>query len=590
MLQDLDKHLDREIIERYRAWLNEPCFDDATRAELLALDDVKEIEDRFYCDLEFGTGGMRGRLGAGTNRMNIHIIRRLTRALADAICDEGRAAMQRGVVISYDSRLYSPEFAMAAALVLAAAGVRAWLFDSLRPTPVLSFAVREKQAIAGIMITASHNPKEYNGYKVYWEDGGQLPPEQADKIVARMAARAGWDVPTMTEEEATASGLLTFIGSEIDDAYVRCVQQQMLNAELSAERGGSLNIVYTPLHGTGRVLVERILREDGFDSLHMVDAQAMPDAAFSTVAVPNPEDDGAWRLAEDLAADIEAAGTAVDLLLATDPDADRLGVCCRRAAGGWQRLTGNQVGVLLAYYIINRQKEQGTLPDDAIVIKSVVSTALANKVVTSMGVAVKDVPVGFKFIGEQIKEMETGSGTFLFGFEESLGYLKGTYARDKDAVLAAALVAEAALYYKETQGQSLLDVLEGIYRQFGCFLDTQIACTLGGIDGRAQITEIMRILRADDRQEIGGLAIAGREFYDRAEVIRGGELLPLDFPRTDMLGLTFTDDSFVKVRPSGTEPKIRFYFCIAGRDMAAAEANLQAVQHDFFAPISEYVK
>ena len=589
MLQDLDKKLDKNIVARYQAWLNDPCFDEASKDELRVLDDVKEIEDRFYCDLEFGTGGMRGKLGAGTNRMNVYIIRRLTRALADAICDAGAAAMQRGVVISYDSRRFSAEFAREAALVLAAAGVRAWLFDALRPTPVLSFAVREQNAIAGIMITASHNPKEYNGYKVYWEDGGQLPPEQADKIVARMEARGSWDIATLSEDEALARGLLTIIGSEIDDAYTRQVHQQMLNAELSAAHGDSLNIVYTPLHGTGRVPVERILRENGFGSLYEVAAQAMPDTEFATVAVPNPEDRGAWRLAEELAAEIEAGGRQVDLLLATDPDADRLGVCCRKSGGGWQLMTGNQIGVLLAYYIINRQRELGTLPADAVVIKSVVSTALANKVVSGLGVAVRDVPVGFKFIGEQIKEMENGAGSFLFGFEESLGYLKGTYARDKDAVLAAALVAEAALYYKEA-GQSLIDVLEGIYREYGCYLDTQVACTLGGIDGRAQIAEIMRILRADERQEIGGLAVSSREFYDRGEISCCGDLQPLDFPRTDMLGLTFIDGSFIKVRPSGTEPKIRFYFCIAGGDMAAAEANLRAVQREFFAPIGEFLE
>ena len=585
MLQNLDE----KTIERYRLWSSDTCFDEQTRAELAALNDAKEIEDRFYCDLEFGTGGMRGQLGAGTNRMNVYIIRRLTRALADAICGEGAAAMRRGVVISYDSRRFSAEFAREAALVLAAAGVRAWLFDALRPTPVLSFAVREKNAIAGIMITASHNPKEYNGYKVYWEDGGQLPPEQADKIVGRMAALDSWDIPTMSENEAVAQGLLTVIGGEIDDAYTGQVRRQMLNGELTAAKGDRLNIVYTPLHGTGRVPVERILRENGFGSLYEVAAQAMPDADFSTVAVPNPEDRGAWRLAEELAAEIEADGRQVDLLLATDPDADRLGVCCRKSGGGWQLMSGNQIGVLLAHYIIMRQREQGTLADDAVVIKSVVSTALADKVVKGLGVAVKNVPVGFKFIGEQIKEMENGGGTFLFGFEESLGYLKGTYARDKDAVLAAALVAEAALYYKEA-GRSLIDVLEGIYREYGCYLDTQVAWALGGIDGRARIVEIMRWLRADDRQEIGGLAVSSREFYDRGEMSCGGSLQPLDFPRTDMLGLTFADGSFVKVRPSGTEPKIRFYFCIAGRDMAEAEGNLRAVQREFFAPIGEFLE
>lgn len=588
---ELQEKLDPGVLARYREWLESPCFDDGVKAELVALaeaGDCKEIEDRFYCDLEFGTGGMRGRLGAGTNRMNVYIIRRLTAALGAAVCEAGVEAKRRGVVISYDSRRFSERFAKEAALTLAAAGVKAWLFDALRPTPVLSFAVREKGAIAGIMITASHNPKEYNGYKVYWEDGGQLPPEQADKIVVRMEAQNGWEVPLADEAEAVQNGLLEMIGAEIDAAYELRVKEQMLNPELTAAKGAGLDIVYTPLHGTGRVLVERILAANGFVNVHEVVAQAEPDSEFSTVAVPNPEDDGAWQLAIGLAEDIEKGGRTVDLLLATDPDADRLGVCCRRSDGGWQRLSGNQAGVLLAYYIINSEREQGILPADGVVIKSVVSTALADQVVKGLGVKLKNVPVGFKFIGEQIKEMETGSGTFIFGFEESLGYLKGTYARDKDAVLAAALVAEAALYYRE-RGKRLTDVLEEIYSEYGCYLDAQVACTLGGIDGRAEIAEIMRILRADERQEIGGMVVASREFYERGEQKVGGEVLPFDFPHADMLGLTFSDGSFIKVRPSGTEPKIRFYFCIAGRDMAVAEANMQLVRREFLQPVERFI-
>ena len=363
---------------------------------------------------------------------------------------------------------------------------------------------------------------------------------------------------------------------------------------MTAARGANLNLVYTPLHGTGTKLVERILRENGFSSLHMVTEQAEPDTEFHTVAVPNPEEADAWRLAEKLAAKIESAGQGhVDLLLATDPDADRLGVCCRRADGAYQRLTGNQVGVLLAYYIIKQAKDLGNLPIDGMVIKSIVSTALANKVVTGLGVTIKDVPVGFKYIGEQIKLMEeSGHGNFLLGFEESLGYLKGTYARDKDAVLAAALVAEAALYYRELLNMSLLDVLQTIYDKFGYFLDTQVACTLSGIDGREQITEIMRILRADERPEIGGLPVMRREYFDRAEVWEQADnaLKPLDFPQVDMLGFVFADGGFIRVRPSGTEPKIRFYFCIAGENEADAQARVQTIKQDFFQPVSQYIK
>ena len=444
------------------------------------------------------------------------------------------------------------------------------------------------------MVTASHNPKEYNGYKVYWEDGAQLPPEQADVIIAKMQQRNTWQIAVADKEQALNQGLLEIMGPELDDADGAKVHEQMLNHQMTAARGANLNLVYTPLHGTGTKLVERILRENGFSSLHMVTEQAEPDTEFHTVAVPNPEEADAWRLAEKLAAKIESAGQGhVDLLLATDPDADRLGVCCRRADGAYQRLTGNQVGVLLAYYIIKQAKDLGNLPIDGMVIKSIVSTALANKVVTGLGVTIKDVPVGFKYIGEQIKLMEeSGHGNFLLGFEESLGYLKGTYARDKDAVLAAALVAEAALYYRELLNMSLLDVLQTIYDKFGYFLDTLVACTLSGIDGREQITEIMRILRADERPEIGGLPVMRREYFDRAEVWEQADnaLKPLDFPQVDMLGFVFADGGFIRVRPSGTEPKIRFYFCIAGENEADAQARVQNIKQDFFQPVSQYIK
>lgn len=584
--------LKRSILQRYREWCEAEWCDEATKAELLALSDEKEIEDRFYCDLEFGTGGMRGQLGAGTNRMNVYLIRRLTQGFADLITEQGEAAKARGVAISYDSRRFSREFAEETAQVLAANGIRAYLFKELRPTPTLSFAVRYKGAIAGVMITASHNPKEYNGYKVYWEDGGQLPPQHADKIIEKMAERNSWAVDRLTLAQAEQAGLLEWLGAEVDDEYVRRVHEQMLNGQMSAARGGNLNLVYTPLHGTGTKLVERILRENGFVNLYTVAEQAVADPEFATVAVPNPEDAGAWKLGEKLAAKVEAeSGRPVDLLLATDPDADRLGVCCRLPEGGFRRLSGNQVGVLLAYYIIKQTKELGALPTDAVVIKSVVSTALANKVVSGLGVSVRDVPVGFKYIGEQIKEMEeSGCGSFLLGFEESLGYLKGTYARDKDAVVAAALVAEAALYYRELLDKSLLEVLDIIYEKFGYFLDDQIACTLSGIDGRAQIEEIMRILREDQRPEIGGLPVIRREYFDRSEVWEEGELKPLALPAVDMLGFGFADGAFVRVRPSGTEPKIRFYFCIAGSSREEAEERLAAVQGEFFEPISQFVK
>lgn len=582
--------LTKEVAERYQAWLGASFLTAADRAELAALTDEREITDRFYCDLEFGTGGMRGELGLGTNRMNIYLIRRLTQALADTVREAGGAA--RGVAISYDSRRFSREFAEAAAGVLAAGGVKAYLFAELAPTPVLSFAVRHTGAIAGIMVTASHNPKQYNGYKVYWEDGGQLPPEHADKIVAKMATHASWDVPQLELAEAERRGLLEWLGRPLDDAYAAKVREQMLNAPLSAAKGGGFSLVYTPLHGTGRKLVERILAENGFADLHTVAAQAVPDAEFATVAVPNPEEEDAWALSRELAAELERQGKKVELLLATDPDADRLGVCCRLPGGGYQRLTGNQMGAILAYYIIERRREQGDLPADALLVKSVVSTALADRVAQALGVRLKEVPVGFKYIGEQIKLLEEQGReqAFLFGFEESLGYLKGTYARDKDAVAAAALTAEAALYYRE-QGKTLLDVLAALYARFGYYLDAQVAKSFPGIDGRDKMREIVRRLTEDRREELAGLAVASREFYAAGEQLAGGHMQPLDFPKVDMLGLTLAEDAgFIKVRPSGTEPKIRFYFCVQGENAAAAEARLRALQQDFFRPVAEFIE
>lgn len=572
--------LNKEIQSRYQQWLSSPYFDEATKAELKALTDEKEIEDRFYCDLEFGTGGMRGMLGAGTNRMNLYLIRKLTASFARVIADHGEDAKQRGVAIAYDSRRFSETFALETALVLAAHGIRAYLFESLRSTPELSFTIRHKHAIAGVMITASHNPKEYNGYKVYWEDGAQLPPAQADEIMQKMA-ECPWDVPVLSREEALASGLLSMVGQEVDDGYMACVQEQLLHPELDRKKGSGLKIVYTPLHGAGRVFVERILSQNGFSQVFTVPEQAEPDSEFSTVKVPNPEDESAWEMALAYAKEQQA-----DLLLATDPDSDRLGVQCRNSQGEYQHLTGNQVGVILANYILGSQKAENGLPKDGMLLQSVVSTALTEKLAEGLGVPLKKVPVGFKFIGEQIKEMEeTGKGTFLFGFEESLGYLKGTYARDKDAVLGAALVAEAALYYKETEGKTLSDVLGGLFDAYGYFLDEQVACTLMGKDGKERIEQIMKFLTADDRGKLGGQKIVSREYYNKGKQIKNGRIRDLDFPKVNIVGFTFENGGFIKARPSGTEPKIRFYFCIAGTCRQDAEEKLERTKKEFFSAI-----
>ncbi|MDR1603705.1 MAG: phospho-sugar mutase [Gracilibacteraceae bacterium] len=565
-----------------RFWTEDPYFSPETRTELLNITDPRETEDRLARDLEFGTGGMRGKLGAGTNRMNIYVVRKLTQGLADAVLAEGgSAAAQRGVVIAYDSRRFSPEFARETALVLGTNGIRAFLFTGLRPTPELSFAVRHLGAAAGVMVTASHNPKEYNGYKVYWADGAQLAPDKAAAIAAAIEARADWRVPVRTEAELRATGLYADAGEEIDAVYLAAVRAQLLHPALTAERGGEVGIVFTPLHGAGAAPVRSILAQTGFTRVFTVPEQEEPDGDFPTVLVPNPEDGAAFALAARYG-DEQGA----DLLLATDPDSDRLGICSRNPDGSWRRFTGNQTGVLLEYYILSSRRAAGTLPADGRVIKSIVSTALAEIIADSFAVTCTEVPVGFKFIGEQIHQMEqTGQGTFVFGFEESLGYLTGTYARDKDAVLAAALAAEAALYFRTRSGQNLTDVLEEIYKKWGYFLDDQEAYSFTDFDGGAKMEAIMRALRGDTRPALGGLTVASREDFAVAESRSAdGGVRRLDFPHTNLLRFTLAGGGFVMARPSGTEPKIRFYFCVAGANRPEAEANLAAVRADFFRP------
>jgi len=579
--------LSDKIKTRYKEWTEEEYFDRQTKDELLKLVDDEEIADRFYCDLSFGTAGMRGMMGAGTNRMNRYVVRRLTRGLADAILNEGPAAACRGVAIAYDSRRYSAEFATETALALAACGIKAYLFTGLRPTPELSFAVRYLDATCGVMITASHNPKDYNGYKVYWSDGAQIGPEKAEQIVHFVAGHDGWSVKLADEEDARKHGLLISIGREVDEAYLLRVKEQIdwQGLQIPA-RGGQIRVVYTPLHGTGRDLLVRLFADLGFSSLRLVSAQAEPDGDFPTVAVPNPEDPAAFTLALAAAQSYQA-----DLVLANDPDADRLGVYCRTSDGGYRRFTGNEIGVLLAYYLLSRLQEAGTLPADGRIVKSVVSTALAKKVTAYFGAELIEVPVGFKFIGEQIKAMESsGQGTFLLGFEESSGYLKGTYARDKDGILAAALVSEAALYYKLGKGQTLDDVMSEIYGCFGYFLDEQTALTFYGAEGRKQIDAIMAVMRSDDRRELGGLAVKSREDYLAGCSYDGQLFQKLDFPPADILRVTFSDGGFIMARPSGTEPKIRFYFCISGPDKETAKANLDRVRQDFLSAFSLILK
>lgn len=538
--------------DKYQEWLNSPIFDDTIKKELASLPE-SEIQDRFYCDLDFGTSGVRGVLGVGTNRMNIYFIRRLSWSLGQAILDAHIA--NRGVVIAYDSRRFSAEFAKETALVLGALGIESYLFDALRPTPELSFAVRHLNAAAGVMITASHNPKEYNGYKVYGPDGAQIAPQMA-QVVTAFLKKCTWDIPRISEAEALQKNLLHYIGTKIDKEYLACIQSEMLQPRFTKLHGDKLNIVYTPLHGAGRTYVQKTLADMSFSHVYTVDAQAEPDTEFSTVKSPNPEDAEAWDLSLALATSCDA-----DLLLATDPDADRLGVQCRKANGEYHHFTGNQIGILLTNYIL----ENITIPDDGILVQNFVSTAFTSRLAEHFGVEQRIVPVGFKFIGEQIKEMEqSGRGTFLFGFEESIGYLKGTYTRDKDAVLAAALVAEAALYYKSTQGKTLYDVLMDLFARFGYYLDQQVSLTLKGLSGKKRINAIMTALPELCCDSLAGQPIARCEMQGK------------------LFSLEFKNGGFIKARPSGTEPKIRFYFCIAGDYEQQAALTLNQIKQEFF--------
>ena len=547
--------LDKEIRDRYQYWIESPIFDNEIKQELADLTE-EEIYDRFYCDLEFGTSGVRGVLGAGTNRMNIYLIRRLSWSLGQVLLKKEGAA-EKGVVIACDSRRFSDEFARETAQVLAALGIKAYLFESLRPTPELSFAVRHLNAAAGVMITASHNPKEYNGYKVYGEDGAQLAPAYADEITAVLEG-CSWDIPEISTDEASAAGLLIIVGEEVDKAYLNCVKKELLQPQMAEEKGGELKILFTPLHGTGRLLVQQVMDSAGFKNVFTVPEQEMPDTEFSTVDSPNPEDSGAWGPALKYACEKIA-----ELLLATDPDADRLGVQCRMDSGEYYHFTGNQIGILLTNYILETLQENGNLPEDGVIIQNVVSTAFTSRLAQQYGVEQRIVPVGFKFIGEQIKEMErTGKGTFLFGFEESIGYLKGTYTRDKDAVLAALLTAEAALHYKVRYGKSLYQVLQELFSKYGCFLDQQVSLKFEGATGKRRIKEILEILENDNSEAIGGQNVRKR--------YRDGKMVCIELE----------NGGFIKGRPSGTEPKARLYFCIGNDTSDCAYKDMETIKKE----------
>ena len=553
----------------YEEWLANPYFDEATKEELRSIkEDENEIKERFYQDLEFGTAGLRGIIGAGINRMNIYVVRRATQGLANHIIKQGGA--DKGVAIAYDSRHMSPEFAEEAALTLAANGIKAYKFESLRPTPELSFAVRELGCIAGINITASHNPPEYNGYKVYWEDGAQFTPPHDKGVTAEVLAITDLStVKTTDVESAKAAGKYEIIGEAIDDKYIAQVKAQVVNQEAIDKMQDSIQIVYTPLHGTGNIPARRALAEIGFTHVYVVPEQELPDGDFPTVSYPNPEAEEAFELGLALAKEKDA-----DLVLATDPDADRLGVYVKDAkSGDYIPLTGNMSGSLLCEYVLSQKKERGAIPEDGQVVKSIVTTNLVDAVAKSYGCELIEVLTGFKYIGQQIlKEENTGYGTYLFGLEESYGCLIGTYARDKDAISATVALCEAAAYYK-MKGMTLWDAMIAIYEKYGYYKDAVKSIGLKGIEGQAKIQAIMDTLRNNTPTEVGGYrTVTARDYkLDTIKDMENGEVKPTGLPESNVLYYDLTDDAWLFVRPSGTEPKIKFYYGIKGTSLADAD-------------------
>ena len=559
----------------YEQWVNNPLFGQETKDELLAIkDDEKEIEERFYCDLVFGTAGLRGIIGAGTNRMNIYVVRKATQGLANYIIKAGK--QDKGVAIAYDSRRMSPEFSMEAALCLAANGIKAYRFESLRPTPELSFAVRYLDCVAGINVTASHNPPEYNGYKVYWEDGAQITPPHDQGIMAEVKAITDFaDTKTMDMVEAKKKGLLVTIGSEVDDAYMGELKKLILNQDAIDKYGKDLKIVYTPLHGTGNIPVRRILKEIGFENVYVVPEQELPDGEFPTVEYPNPEAKEAFTLALKLAKEVDA-----DLVLATDPDADRLGCYAKDSkTGEYKVFTGNMSGSLLCEYEVSQMKEKnGSLPADGAIVKTIVTTNMVDAIAKYYGTDLIECITGFKNIGREILRFEqTGKGTYLFGFEESYGCLIGTHARDKDAVVATMALCEAAAYYRG-QGKTLWDAMMDMYEKYGYYVDDIKTVTLKGVEGSKKIGHIMNILRANVPEQVAGYKTKVVRDY-RLEYIRNietGEVKPTGFPNANVLYYELENDAWLAVRPSGTEPKIKFYYGIKGSSYDEAQKESAA--------------
>lgn len=565
----------KDYMKIYQEWLSNPYFDEATKEELRAIEgNENEIKERFYMDLEFGTAGLRGIIGAGINRMNIYVVRRATQGLANYIIKQGAA--EKGVAIAYDSRHMSPEFAMEAAMTLAANGIKAYKFESLRPTPELSFAVRELGCVAGINITASHNPPEYNGYKVYWEDGAQFTPPHDKGVTEEVLAIEDLStVKTTDEASATAAGLYQVIGQEIDDKYIAQVKAQVVNQKAIDEMQDQITIVYTPLHGTGNIPARRVMKEIGFTHVYVVPEQELPDGDFPTVSYPNPEAKEAFDLGLKLAKEKNA-----DLVLATDPDADRLGVYVKDTKSGeYIPLTGNMSGSLLCEYVLSQKQAAGKIPADGQVVKSIVSTNLIDAVAKAYGAELIEVLTGFKWIGKQILKNETtGHGTYLFGMEESYGCLIGTYARDKDAISATAALCEAAAYYKQ-KGMTLWDAMIAMYEKYGYYKDAVKAIGLSGIEGLAKIQSIMETLGNNTPTEVGGYKVTSARDYklDTIKDMATGEVKPTGLPSSNVLYYDLEDGAWICVRPSGTEPKIKFYFGVKGTSLEDAEEKENAL-------------
>ncbi|HGD4991099.1 TPA: phospho-sugar mutase [Streptococcus agalactiae] len=562
--------------ENFQKWLDFEQLPDYLRQELLSMDE-KTKEDAFYTNLEFGTAGMRGYIGAGTNRINIYVVRQATEGLAKLIETKGEEAKKRGVAIAYDSRHFSPEFAFESAQVLAQHGIKSYVFEALRPTPELSFAVRHLNAYAGIMVTASHNPAPFNGYKVYGQDGGQLPPADADALTDFIRAIENpFAVELADLDESKSAGLIQVIGEDVDIEYLREVKDVNINQDLINNFGKDMKIVYTPLHGTGEMLTRRALAQAGFETVVVVESQAKADPDFSTVKSPNPESQAAFALAEELGREVDA-----DVLVATDPDADRLGVEIRQPDGSYKNLSGNQIGAIIAKYILEAHKTAGTLPENAALAKSIVSTELVTKIAESYGATMFNVLTGFKFIAEKIQEFEEKHNhTYMFGFEESFGYLIKPFVRDKDAIQAVLLVAEIAAYYR-SRGLTLADGIDEIYKEYGYFAEKTISVTLSGVDGAAEIKKIMDKFRENGPKQFNNTDIVLLEDFQKQTATKNdGTISNLTTPPSNVLKYTLADDSWIAVRPSGTEPKIKFYIATVGNDLADAETKIANIEKE----------